>query len=71
MSRKSPSKGLSKDTQNLINQMMKDKKITWKKQKEITKAMSVGQALPVERKLSEFMTSVAREHFFILANYLF
>jgi len=51
--RKSPSKKLSKDTQNLINQMMKDKKITWKKQKEITKAMSVGQALPVERKLSE------------------
>jgi hypothetical protein len=50
--RKSPSKTLSKDTQNLINQMMKDKKITWKKQKEITKAMSVGQALPVERKLS-------------------
>ncbi|CAG5104668.1 Oidioi.mRNA.OKI2018_I69.chr1.g1436.t1.cds [Oikopleura dioica] len=28
--------------------MMKDKKITWKKQKEITKAMRVGQALPVE-----------------------
>ncbi|CBY32708.1 unnamed protein product [Oikopleura dioica] len=32
--------------------MMKDTKITWKKQKEITKAMSVGQALPVEPERS-------------------
>ena len=38
----------SPGTKALIDRMMKEKKISFRQQKQITRAMSVGQALPVE-----------------------
>ena len=36
----------SESTKDLIDQLLKDKKVSWRKQKEIKHAMSVGSALP-------------------------
>ena len=40
----------SDSTKDLIDKLLKDKKVSWRKQKEIKHAMSVGSALP-SRKL--------------------
>ena len=37
-------------TQRLIERMMKEKKIPLRKQKEISKAIKIGTALPVKSK---------------------
>ena len=43
----------SPGTKALIDRMMKEKKISFRQQKQITRAMSVGQALPVEGRYFE------------------
>ena len=40
----------SDSTKDLIDKLLKDKKVSWRKQREIKHAMSVGSALP-SRKL--------------------
>ena len=46
----------SPGTKALIGRMMKEKKISFRQQKQITRAMSVGQALPVEGRFPKFIS---------------
>merc|ERR1712137_930010 len=39
----------SESTKDLIDQLLKDKKVSWRKQREIKHAMSVGSELPSQR----------------------
>ena len=48
----------SESTKDLIDQLLKDKKVSWRKQREIKHAMSVGSALPSRKLLSYYPSSI-------------
>ena len=48
----------SESTKDLIDQLLKDKKVSWRKQREIKHAMSVGSALPSRKLLSYDPSSI-------------
>ena len=54
MSRKNE---FSPATKQLMQQMMKEKNISFKRQKEINKALAVGKALPLDSKFTKFFHS--------------